>query len=229
LGAIHFSVDIELIRALRKHLPLTVFVETGTFKGDTTASVAALFPKVITVELAAELYEGARERLAAFPNVQTIQGSSPEAIRSLMGELASVGVLYWLDAHWCGGPTAGAQSECPLLGELEAIGSLNEDSAILIDDARFFTAPPPAPHDPGAWPSLLELVDRLRALSRLHRLWIIDDVMIFCPSRAAPDIVEYGRVRGTDLHRLYTLAANAAREIRKRDSQIAQLKARLPA
>src|SRR5262249_4016615 len=151
VGAIHFSLDPELINALRRSLSLATFVETGTFNGDTTASVAPLFARVFTVELSVELHRRARDRLAAYPNVRAIEGSSPAILRSLRTDLSASGVLYWLDAHWCGEATAGQSQECPLLSELEAIGTLNDDSVVLIDDARFFTAPAPAPHNPGEW------------------------------------------------------------------------------
>ena len=35
MGAINFSLDIELVRKLQSILNITVFIETGTFEGDT--------------------------------------------------------------------------------------------------------------------------------------------------------------------------------------------------
>jgi FkbM family methyltransferase len=196
MGAIHFSVDMRLIAALRSAMPLRIFVETGTFRGDTTAAVASAFGEVYTVELSRELFEGAARRLAAFSNVSRLCGESPRLLALLRPKLSGESVLYWLDAHWCGSGTAGVETECPLLAELDAIAALNTDSAILIDDARLFLAAPPVPHDPRQWPLLMDVVERLRSLSREHGLWIVNDVIVFAPKAARHAMTEYARSCG---------------------------------
>jgi len=211
MGAIHFSLDPNLVRALRTTLPLETFVETGTFRGDTAHAMAALFPSVHTIELSDELYQRAVERLAPLQNVTPIHGSSPEALKALAKPLARKSVLYWLDAHWCGGETSGDTYECPLMAEIKAIGSLNERSVVLIDDARFFIAPPPHPHAPESWPLIAEVITALKGLSERHKAWIINDVIIFAPDASAPDIVRYGRAFGVDLQALQAAAARGAR------------------
>ena len=206
MGAIHFSLDLELVRALRRALPLRIFVETGTFRGDTTASVAGEFSAVVTIELSAELHAAAAARLAALPNVTARCGASQDVLAELAPSLASESVLYWLDAHWCGPGTGGQQDECPLDRELAAIGALNATSTVLIDDARLFLAPPPAPHDSNHWPRLEQVVAWLGRLSPHHRLWIVNDVFIFAPPEAQSEIVDYARTRGVDLDRLAQIA-----------------------
>ena len=210
MGAIHFSVDLELVRALRRALPLRVFVETGTYRGDTAAAVAADFDAVVTIELAAPLHAAAASRLAPLSNVSARLGNSPEVLRELAPALAGDSVLYWLDAHWCGTETGGRENECPLAGELAAIGALNATSVVLIDDARLFLAPPPAPHDCSHWPLLQDVVARLGALNPHHRLWVINDVFVFAPPEAQAAVVEYGRMRGVDLELLARAARAAA-------------------
>jgi len=209
MGAIHFSLDANLVRALRARLPLESFVETGTFRGDTAHAMAPLFPSVHTIELADELYKRAVERLAPLQNVTVVHGSSPEALKGLSKTLRGKSILYWLDAHWCGGETSGAAYECPVLAEIAAIRSLNERSVVLIDDARFFIAPPPHPHAPESWPLIAEVIAALTALSDRHKAWIINDVIIFAPEACTPDIVSYGRTFGVDLQALKAAAARA--------------------
>ena len=209
MGAVHFSVDLELIAALQRALPLRVFVETGTFRGDTAAIAAQRFQRVFTIELDPELFAQAAARLGTLPNVQSLLGDSQRTLRELAPQLAKESVLYWLDAHWCGAGTGGQKQECPLLAELEAIGSLSQESALLIDDARLLLAPPPPPHDPSQWPQLVEVVERLSGLSPRHKIWIINDVLIFAPPGAHQAVVEYGRVHGVDLQRLVRAAASA--------------------
>ena len=210
MGAIHFSLDPHLVQALKRSLPLATFVETGTFRGDTTAAMSPYFKKLYTAELAEELFNKAKLRFEKTSNVNVIHGSSPEILSSLSSELTDQSVLYWLDAHWCGGETDGRTYECPLIAEIAAIGSLNEQSVVLIDDARFFIAPPPAPHAVGSWPMVADVVHALTGLSDKHRVWIINDVFIFAPEFAAADVVTYGRTFGVDLDAL-NRAAGAAR------------------
>ncbi len=225
MGAIHFSLDLNLVTALRTQLPLKVFVETGTFRGDTTAAVANSFPEIHTVEFSRAIFDQTAERLRGLANVNMIFGSSPDALLQMREKLKSESVLYWLDAHWCGGSTSGEQYECPLLAELSAIAALNEKSVILVDDARFFIAPPPEPHSVSGWPMLGEVIDGLRALSSKHKLWIINDVIIFAPIQAEPDVNEYGRKHGVDLHQLHELATQAAEAVRTRDEKAVELEA----
>ena len=211
MGALHFGLDPVLLEALRRHLPLKIFVETGTYQAETTAATAPLFDRVYTVELSPVLYEQATRKLAHLRHVEVIQGSSPEVLRARGPEFSLSSVLYWLDAHWCGGSTGGAANECPLLGELAAIGDLNDSSVVLIDDARYFLGPPPAPHNAAHWPGLFEVEGALRQISGRHKLWIVNDVIIYAPNRIANDVVAYGRAHGIDLAALVGAARNSVR------------------
>ena len=214
MGALHFGLDPRLLEALRRQLPLRLFFETGTFEAGTTTAVAPHFDRVWTVELSPVLCDHARQKLATFKHVEVIHGSSPEILRARAPALGSSSVLYWLDAHWCGGPTSGAANECPLLDELAAIGTLNDSSVILIDDARYFIGPAPPPHKADHWPGLLQIETALRRISSQHGLWVINDVMIFAPNRIAEDVIAYGRAHGIDL----LLLANAARRNAQADA-----------
>ena len=210
MGAIFFSVDLELVRRLKSVLPLTAFVETGTFQGDTAELVAPLFASVRTIELSEQLHQRAVSRLRERANVTCLYGDSARVLRELKSSLAGQGVVYWLDAHWCGSATAGETRECPLLDELDAIAPLDEHDVVLIDDARLFLAPPPAPHDPNQWPSLEVVVERLRAGASQHRLSVVNDMMIFVPPAAHAAVVSYARSRGIDLRALVQQALRAA-------------------
>ena len=50
MGAVTFTLDVHLVECLKEALPLSVFVETGTFKGDTLAEVEPFFDRLITIE-----------------------------------------------------------------------------------------------------------------------------------------------------------------------------------
>jgi GT2 family glycosyltransferase len=205
VGAVTFSLDPRLVNALSSVLPFGTLVETGTFKGDTVAELESYFDKVVSIELSAALWADAVKRFEAYPHVQILRGNSQDRLRALQSELQNVGALYWLDAHWCVATgTAGELSQCPLLNELQAIGKLNSESVVLIDDARLFLAPPLAPHEISHWPSFDQIVARLSSLSTEHELMVVNDVIAFFPRKAKAAMKSYAQLYGMD----WLVAAN---------------------
>lgn len=199
MGAVNFSLDMGLAGALMRALPLEVFVETGTFKGDTVELVKTLFNEIHSIELSPELWAKAAKRFEGHHHVRVLHGDSPEKLREMHAELRDAGVLYWLDAHWCiAANTAGELSQCPLLEELKAIGKLNDKSVLLIDDARLFLAPPPAPHEISNWPRFDQITRTLRQMGPKHQLMIVNDVIMFYPAVANPAVTAYAVEHGVD-------------------------------
>lgn len=209
MGAITFSLDSRLASFLTKNLKLSSFVETGTFKGDTVAAILHDFRKIVSVELSQELWADAARRFESYPNVRILQGDSVARLHELKNELQGAGVLYWLDAHWCvATDTAGEQSQCPLLGELAAIATLNTDSVVLIDDARLFLAPPLAPHEITHWPTFNQITQSLHALSSEHEIMVLNDVIVFFPSVIKVKLQQFAQIVGFD----WLVAANSLKE-----------------
>ena len=112
-----------------------VFVETGTYLGNTTAAASRYFREVHTIELDEKLNKKARERFRNTGNVTCHQGNSPDVLRTL-AQTIDEPALFYLDAHWSGGVTAHGEVEVPLLEELEIIRPRLHDDFIVIDDAR---------------------------------------------------------------------------------------------
>jgi hypothetical protein len=166
MGAITFSIDANLVQTLVKATELDTFVETGTYQGDTVASVRPYFQHVISIEREEEFFYTARARFADDPGVTLLHGDSAQVLGNLMADLQTRKVLFWLDAHWCGGKELKDDKElCPLLAELQAIQRLNQHSLVLIDDARFFLAPSAGPYLYNQWPRFPELLTVLQSLS----------------------------------------------------------------
>jgi hypothetical protein len=200
MGAIHFSIDSELVQALRRGLELNTLVETGSYMGDTAAYAADKFADVFTIELSTTIYMKTAHRLKQYKNVNALLGNSAEILQALHSELNEKSVVYWLDAHWCGGETSDAAGECPLLEELAAIGNLNDQSVVLIDDARYFISPPPNIFRAAHWPSLEQITSALAAMTNgSHKMWIINDVIIYAPRSVTHYVVQYGQTWGQDL------------------------------
>lgn len=211
------AVPGELAAELNAILGLRRAVETGTYRGGSARALAGIFDEVVTIELSEELYRSAAEELASSRNVRPMLGDS----RLLLGPLAAVGVptLYWLDGHWSGGSTAGAGHECPVLDELDAIAGGHRHDCVLIDDARLFAASPPPPHDPAHWPTLLKVLDALRAHWPSHHVTVLHDIVIAVPSAARPAVEAFAHRSAEELtplpitHRLAALATTAARRL----------------
>jgi hypothetical protein len=209
MGAVNFSIDISLVERLRQALPLSVFVETGTFEGEAVARMLPLFTEIHTIEVSKEIATEAAERFSSHSTVTVYQGNSSEILNSLRPGLREASVLYWLDAHWCVGSDSGGRSQCPLLAELGALEKLNGKSVVLIDDARLFLCTPPHPHEADDWPRLHEIVEELLRLSADHEIMVINDVIVFFPETIAREMSDYARSNSIDwlasLHRLEVL------------------------
>lgn len=200
MGAVDFSIDVELMKLLQRELALEVFVETGTFEGEAVARALPLFSEIHTIELSPKYHASASARFRDEPAVQIHHGDSKHALLSLRPTLEHRPVLYWLDAHWCAADgTAGASSQCALLGELAALGTLGERSVVLIDDARLFLSPPPPPHEASDWPRLQQVLDALLPLSARHEVMVVNDVIAFFPGELAASMVEHARSNSVDL------------------------------
>jgi hypothetical protein len=116
----------------------TVFVETGTFQGDTTDELRQIAEKVYTIELSPEYHSRAVSRFRDCNNVECLLGDStsvlPNIIKGLKGK-----PLFWLDGHYSGGDTAKGAKDSPINEELESIFCARvADAVVLIDDARCF-------------------------------------------------------------------------------------------
>jgi hypothetical protein len=200
VGAYSFSLDRGLVQAILDVLPLGVFVETGTFEGDSVAAVADLFAEAHTIELSAEYASRSRQRFEQVPTVHVHAGRSADVLRDIRPRLEDASVLFWLDAHWCDADqTAGHTAQSPLLDELEAIGCLGPTDVLLIDDARLYLSPPPEPHDLADWPRFQSVAQALARLSDQHALSVVNDVIVYVPPKAAEAVNAWARAKGEDL------------------------------
>lgn len=208
------SVDLDLARDLARAAGLQRAIETGTFKGRTARSLALVFPRVITIEWSEQLHRDAAAALADTPSIEALQGHSARVLQETRDP--AVATLYFLDGHWSGGATAGAEDECPVLGELEAVAGGHPDDCVIIDDARLFASAPPPPHRPEAWPTLLELFDAVRATRPGHLVTVLGDQVIAVPSRARPAIDAYGHRLGAATRSPLARASAVAFGLRER-------------
>lgn len=116
-----------------------VFVECGTYVGDSVVSARRVFPTVHTIEISSDLWEHARKRFAHDPNVTCHLGNSPDILATLLPTLGRIPAVFWLDAHWSKGGTSFHSVHVPLLDELRVICEKAQGPCLLlIDDVRLF-------------------------------------------------------------------------------------------
>ena len=184
------GVPTDLVLAIRHQFSVDCFVETGTFQAGTAVWAGGVFSQVYTIEASPQLHAQALSKFGDRRNIQFLQGSSPGVLRAIAPKLPAR-TIFWLDAHWSGGETAGQENECPLLDEIDAIDAHHNDSFILIDDARLFLAPPPLPHNADHWPNLAAILAALLAKNPARYIVVLDDVIIAAPKSARDFIVQY--------------------------------------
>ncbi|KKN14991.1 hypothetical protein LCGC14_0990500 [marine sediment metagenome] len=157
---IHSNFPRPLLEQFRQQHQVNFFVETGTLHGDTAELAAMMFDQVWSCDINSRLIQLAKKRLKNYPNVSLSAEGSPDFLRRIKPELTQP-TVYWLDAHWCGGPKPA--KECCLIEELDAIGSFRvygfdiDHSILLIDDVELMESPPPPPHDPTQWPTMVDI------------------------------------------------------------------------
>jgi len=176
MGLVGFGIPEETVDFLKKIMKLDIFVEGGTYKGDTAKKMSNKFRKVYTIEKSDIMFNEAKENLKDIKNIILLKGDTREHFPNIIKE--NDNILFWLDAHWCGGNTYGQEDECLLVEELEIIFKYQKNYVILIDDARLFLAPPPYPHKIENWPSLIDIV---KIMPNDFEIIIFEDVIYIFP------------------------------------------------
>lgn len=118
-------------------MPLDAIVETGTYRGTTTAYLAVLSAlPIYTVEFSPRFQAYSWLALRKFQNVHRFKGDSRHFLRTLATNELLCGkmILFYLDAHW--------NADLPLAEELEIIFGHWKEAVVLIDDFQ-------VPDDPG--------------------------------------------------------------------------------
>lgn len=187
----------------------TVFVETGTFRGETTRWASQYFGSVYTIEKAEGLYSLYNRELAQLKGVKPLWGDSRNLLPSVIAEIGARNAIFWLDGHWSGGETAGEDDECPVLGELGCLSGRAQD-VVLIDDAHLFLCAPPSPHQPSQWPTIVEIVQALSSPPGRPYIQIVDDVIFAIPQKEPLKscLIGYAQQRGDSFWRKWNEIQN---------------------
>ncbi len=128
------------LRAYGRAFGLRAFVETGTFKGETTWALKDEFDSVVSVEVFKPLADEAKAKFAGINHVRIIEGDSASVLPDILRGLHQP-ALFWLDGHITPGGSKG-KLKTPILVEIETVLSHHiRGHVLVIDDARLFEGP----------------------------------------------------------------------------------------
>lgn len=159
-----------------------IFIETGTFLGDTIEFFKNNFKELYSIELSKDLAERATKRFNADHHIKIIQGNSATELKSILAKITSQ-CIFWLDGHystefWLGDEyiiTAKGDKNTPILKELSQIADHSlKDHIILIDDARLFIGK-------SDYPSIAKLKKFISKKMPLHGFEIKNDIIRILP------------------------------------------------
>ena len=163
----------RIIHACLERHGLKTFIETGTFKGDTLASVAATGIRSISVELSPEYFDRANQRFAGIRNVELHQGDAGDVLPRIVATLQEP-ALFWLDGHYSAGQTAHGVLASPVSAEVRSIlDSPVKGHVMLIDDANEFTGE-------GGYPELGKFLTAIAETGR-YRTCVNANIIIIEP------------------------------------------------
>lgn len=131
-------VKYDVIRDYARRYQTTTLIETGTFYGNAIFTVRNDFKEIHSIELAPALFDQNSRELGHLTHIHLHLGDSAEVLPRLLGDLHEP-TLFWLDGHFCSGPSARASADTPISAELDhLLRQPAGQNVVLIDDARLF-------------------------------------------------------------------------------------------
>lgn len=177
----------EFMQQIKRIFNPDIFLETGTYNGDTSILASSIFAEVHTIELFRPLYDQAKKNLSPYHNIFPYFGSSHDVFRALL-PTAKGSVVFWLDAHYSGPGTAlnvddktNPEAFTPITKELNAIHESGvTDCIILIDDIRGFGSKlndEPFMNWLG-YPTIQDICNSLYRINKNFEISLIGDILL---------------------------------------------------
>ena len=122
---------VQLVNWLMELAPPALILETGTYRGTTTAHLAQNGASVVSIEARPRNLGFARRQLAGYGNIELRLGDSRDHLRRVLADRApsldqAAALFAYLDAHW--------YDDLPLVDEIEIIFSAAPNAIVMIDD-----------------------------------------------------------------------------------------------
>lgn len=157
---------------------INIFVETGTYLGDTTNALSKYFKKIYTFEITEELVVLAKKRFEGKKHIEVIHGDSGEELIHVLPNIQEK-AIFWLDGHYSEGFLHAKRYgiDTPIIKEIKTIFESNIksfDNIILIDDAFEFDGT-------RGYPTVEELKSIVQAYNNSYDIYVAYDIIFIMP------------------------------------------------
>ena len=121
-----------------------VWIESGTYLGETTEFLSNFAKKVISIEPQLQYAQAARKKFEEVEHISIMNGLSEDLLPTVLTDLIHQelkDVSFWLDGHFSADNTFKGPIDTPIQYELEAISKLLPQFAVVtifVDDVRCF-------------------------------------------------------------------------------------------
>ena len=127
-----------------------IFVETGTFIGETIFLMSSKFKELHTIEIKEDFYNNVKS-INKNSNINFYLGDSSVEIVNICKTIKN-NTIFFLDGHWSAGNTGRGKKDCPLYEELDGIiNNFKYKAIIIIDDVRLFGKGPNKKNEISNW------------------------------------------------------------------------------
>jgi len=172
-----------LLKLKHDYKKYPVFVETGTYYGNTIFAVEPFFNTLHTIEIKQEFYDYVQSQYTG-NKIKFYNGDSSIIFNSILPSIEE-NTIFFLDGHWSAGNTGKGQKDCPLIEEVTSIYTYFKKSAILIiDDYRLFGKGPNKHNEVCNWEDISKesilkcLGDRITSVYHIESELSSDDRLI---------------------------------------------------
>lgn len=133
--------ELKNITRGRPHDNIKYFVETGSYKGETSIMASSQYEHVFSIEIDNKLYEESynKVKLEGLSNLTLLHGDSVSLLPNIM-KIVKEGAIFFIDAHQSGVDSSWNQKErVPILSELAIILDAEVGpSVFIINDLRLW-------------------------------------------------------------------------------------------
>lgn len=118
-----------------------IFIETGSYLGETIFEAEPYFKELHTIEIKKEFYDNLTKRYKG-DKIHFHLGDSSIILKEVLKNLNN-NVIFFLDGHWSEGNTGKGAKHVPLYEEIQTIvDDFKYECILIIDDYRLFGTGP---------------------------------------------------------------------------------------
>lgn len=116
-----------------------LFIETGSYVGETIGNIKSEFNKLISIEITEKYSDYCRKKFIDDSNVEIVKGDSLIKLPKIIEKYQTKRIIFYLDGHYSAGDTGKNHLDCPLIEELKIVNEKYSNQVlIIIDDADLF-------------------------------------------------------------------------------------------